>query len=186
MEFLDLVNISEQYLELASPTTADKLLTLGRYLRLQPGSRAIDYACAYAEALVLWAEAFGVTGVGVELREHACRRARDRIAERGLADRIEVICCAAEGASPRIRKRKTPWPKRFSIWRRPWPVSSTGRRGSVQPLVAKRRTDRIARQSSGRPVLPAWRPLPLWPRSIPDCSGVWHKRHLPAANPVVR
>jgi len=96
MEFLDLVNISEQYLELASPTTPDKLLTLGRYLRLHPGSRAIDYACAYAEALVLWAEAFGIAGVGVELREHACRRARARIAERGLADRIEVICCAAD------------------------------------------------------------------------------------------
>jgi SAM-dependent methyltransferase len=96
MEFFDLVDISEQHLELASPTTPDKLLALGRYLRLRPGSRVIDYACAYAEALVLWAEAHGVSGVGVELREHACRRARAKIAQRGLGDRIEVVCCAAD------------------------------------------------------------------------------------------
>jgi SAM-dependent methyltransferase len=96
MEFFDLVNISEQYIELASPTTSDKILTLGRYLRLGTGSRVIDFACAYAEALALWAEQYGITGVGVELREHACRRARATLSERGLSDRIEIACCAAD------------------------------------------------------------------------------------------
>ena len=95
MEFFDLVNISEQYIELASPTTPDKLLTLGESLRLRPGCRVIDFACAYAEALVLWAEHFGISGVGVEVREHACQRARAKVSERGLSDRIEIVCAQA-------------------------------------------------------------------------------------------
>ena len=95
MEFFDLVNISEQYIELASPTTSDKLLTLGQYLRLRPGGRVIDFACAYAEALVLWAEHLHILGVGVEVREHACQRARTKVSERGLSDRIEIVCAKA-------------------------------------------------------------------------------------------
>jgi len=96
MEFFDLVNISEQYLDLASPTTPEKVIALGQYLRLQPDDRVIDFACAYAEVLILWAERYGITGVGVEVREHACDRARARIAERGLGDRIEIVCAKAD------------------------------------------------------------------------------------------
>jgi SAM-dependent methyltransferase len=95
MEFFDLVNISERYLELVSPTTPTKIVTLGQYLRLREGSRVIDFACGYAEALVLWAERFGIVGVGVEVREHACQRARAKISERGLSNRIEIVCAKA-------------------------------------------------------------------------------------------
>jgi len=92
MEFFDLVNISEQYIDLASPTTPDKILTLGQYLRLRPGFRVIDFACGFPEPLALWAERFGITGVGVEVREHACQKARTKLAERGLSDQIEIVC----------------------------------------------------------------------------------------------
>ena len=92
MEFFDLVNISERFIDLASPTTPDKIAVLGHYLRLQESSRVIDFACGSAEALVLWAERFGITGVGVEVREQACQWARDKIAQRGVRDRIEVLC----------------------------------------------------------------------------------------------
>ena len=76
MEFLDLVNISEQYLDLLSPTTPAKVLSLGQHLGLRPGCRVIDFACGHAEVLALWAERYGITGVGIEVREHACQRAR--------------------------------------------------------------------------------------------------------------
>jgi SAM-dependent methyltransferase len=95
VEFFDLVNISERYIELASPTTPEKIVQFGKYLRLQEDSRVIDFACGYAEALVLWAEHFGITGLGVEAREHACERARHKIAEKGLGDRIEIVCARA-------------------------------------------------------------------------------------------
>ena len=96
MDFFDLVTISERTMELVNPSTPEKILKLGRFLRLQEGSRVIDFGCGYAEALVLWAEAYGISGVGIDIRQSACDRARQKVEARGLAERIEIIC--AKGA----------------------------------------------------------------------------------------
>ncbi len=95
MEFFDLVNISERYMELVNPTTPEKVLTIGRFLGLEEGSRVIDFGCGYGEALALWAERFGISGIGIDVREHACDRARKKMAERGFTDRIEIVCANA-------------------------------------------------------------------------------------------
>jgi SAM-dependent methyltransferase len=95
MEFFDLVNISECYMELVNPSTPEKTITFGQFLRLREGSRVIDFGCGYAEALVLWAEQFGIVGTGIEVRDHACERARRKVSERGLGDRIEIVCANA-------------------------------------------------------------------------------------------
>lgn len=92
MNFFDLVNISERYMELVNPSTPEKMIKLGRYLRLREGSRVIDFGCGYAEALILWAEHFGIVGVGVDIRDQACERARKRISEKHLSERIEIVC----------------------------------------------------------------------------------------------
>lgn len=92
MDFFDLVNISERSLELINPSTPEKILTVGKYLRLAPGSRVIDFGCGYGEVLVLWAEEFGISGVGIDVREHVCTRAQRKIESRGLTDRIEIVC----------------------------------------------------------------------------------------------
>lgn len=92
MEFFDLVNISERYMELVNPSTPEKVVTLGKFLRLREGSRVIDFGCGYAEPLVLWAEHFGIAGIGIDVREHACERARKKIAQKGLSDRLEIVC----------------------------------------------------------------------------------------------
>jgi SAM-dependent methyltransferase len=94
MRFFDLVNISERYMELLNPSTPEKTIRFGKFLRLRENSRVIDFGCGYAEALVLWAEHFGITGTGIEVREHACERARARISEKGLSDRIEIVCAS--------------------------------------------------------------------------------------------
>ena len=96
MEFFDLVNISERYMELVNPSTPAKTITFGKFLRLREGSRVIDFGCGYAEPLVLWAKHFGIVGIGVDVREHACERARRKVSEQGLSDRIEIVC--ARGA----------------------------------------------------------------------------------------
>jgi len=95
VEFFDLVNISERYMELVNPSTPEKTVQFGQYLRLHEGSRVIDFGCGYAEALVLWAEHFGIVGTGIEVREYACERARKRVAEVGLKNRIEIVCANA-------------------------------------------------------------------------------------------
>ena len=90
MEFFDLVNISERFLEIVNPSTTEKIYAFGKQLHLNKGSRVLDFGSGYAESLVVWAELLGVRAVGVDVREHACQRARAKIAERGLSDYIRI------------------------------------------------------------------------------------------------
>jgi SAM-dependent methyltransferase len=92
MNFLDLKDIAERDMELVNPITPEKVLAVGQAARLRAGSRVIEFGCGYGEPLALWAERFGITGVGLELREKACARAVQKMAERGLAQRIEIVC----------------------------------------------------------------------------------------------
>jgi SAM-dependent methyltransferase len=91
MEFLDLKDISERYMELINPTSHEKVLTAGRYAGLQPGHRVIDFGCGFGEVLALWAENFGISGVGIDVRQYACERARQKLNERRLSDRLEIV-----------------------------------------------------------------------------------------------
>lgn len=92
MKFLELKNISERYMELVNPTSPEKLIKAGQVAGLKPGTRVIDFGCGYAEPLVLWAERFGISGVGLDIRPHACERAEKKVAERGLSERIQIVC----------------------------------------------------------------------------------------------
>ncbi len=91
MKFLDLKDIAERDIELINPTTAEKILAIGRVAGLAPGKTLIDFGCGYAEPLVLWAENFGISGVGIDIREKAVQRARLKIASRGLSDRLQIV-----------------------------------------------------------------------------------------------
>ncbi len=92
MDFFDLVNISERYIELINPSTPEKIIEFGKYLRLSEGSRVIDFGCGYAEPLVLWAEKFGISAIGIDVREQVCDRARRKVSGKGLSERIEIVC----------------------------------------------------------------------------------------------
>lgn len=102
MDFLDLKDISEQYIDLINPTSVEKVLRVGQLLELQVGERVIDFGCGVGEVLALWAEHFGIFGVGVDVREQACQRAKVKMAERGVSDRIEIVC--ADGADYRFEE----------------------------------------------------------------------------------
>src|SRR5512139_2662619 len=91
MKFLDLKDIAERDIELINPTTAEKILAIGRVAGLAPGKTLIDFGCGYAEPLLLWAENFGISGVGIDIREKAVQRARLKIASRGLSDRLQIV-----------------------------------------------------------------------------------------------
>ena len=92
MKFLDLKNISERTMELLNPTSAEKIIKAGQIARLKPGDKVIDFGCGFAEPLVLWAERFGISGVGIDLRPYACQRAQEKVIEHGLADRLQIVC----------------------------------------------------------------------------------------------
>src|SRR4030042_7218946 len=95
MEFFDLMSISHRYMEILNPSTSEKIIKLGKLLKLKKGNRVIDLGCGCAEHLTLWAEEFGITGIGIDISEDFCERARKKLAVRGLSDRIEIVCSPA-------------------------------------------------------------------------------------------
>lgn len=95
MKFLELKDISERYMELINPTSPEKILKAGQIVGLQPGDKVIDFGCGFAEPLILWAERFGISGVGIDIRPYACQRAQSKVEERGFANLLEIICTDA-------------------------------------------------------------------------------------------
>ena len=91
MEFLDLKDISERYMELINPTSTDKIIAVGKHAGLQAGKRVIDFGSGFGEVLVLWAQYFGISGVGIDIRRYACQRARLKISEAGLSGHLEIV-----------------------------------------------------------------------------------------------
>jgi cyclopropane-fatty-acyl-phospholipid synthase len=67
-----------------------KLDHICRKLRLQPGERMLDIGCGWGGLLIYAAQRYGIRGIGVTLSEQQHELAQRRIAELGLADRIEV------------------------------------------------------------------------------------------------
>src|SRR5512139_1708626 len=91
------MSISHRYMEILNPSTPEKIIQLGKMLKLKKGSRVIDFGCGCAEHLTLWAEEFGITGIGIDISRDFCDRAKDKLVKRGLADQIEIVC--APGAN---------------------------------------------------------------------------------------
>jgi cyclopropane fatty-acyl-phospholipid synthase-like methyltransferase len=88
MDFFDIMSVSHRYMEILDPCSSEKVIRLGKLLRLKEGSRVIDFGCGCAEPLVLWAEEFGITGIGIDISEDFCDRARNKLTAKGLSDRI--------------------------------------------------------------------------------------------------
>lgn len=61
-----------------------------RKLDLQSGETLVDIGCGWGGMLIYAAERYGVSGTGITLSEQQATLARDRIAERGLSDRINI------------------------------------------------------------------------------------------------
>ncbi len=97
MKFLDLKDIAEQYMELINPTSPEKLIKAGQIAGMKAGDKVIDFGCGFAEPLVLWAEQFGISGLGIDVRPKACERADKKIAGKGLSERLSIACGDAAG-----------------------------------------------------------------------------------------
>jgi SAM-dependent methyltransferase len=92
MDEMDMYTIAERYIDLINPISEEKILEVGEVMGLGEGSRVIEFGSGYGEVLALWAEMHGITGVGIELREAVVDRAIKQLADRGLGERIDVVC----------------------------------------------------------------------------------------------
>ncbi len=91
MDFFDFFDIAEKEMDILNPTSPEKLLRAGEVAGMKPGCKVIDFGCGYSAPFVLWAEKFGVTGVGIDVRPNAVARARNKVAEHNLSGQIEII-----------------------------------------------------------------------------------------------
>jgi SAM-dependent methyltransferase len=85
---LELHEIAEAGHRILNPFTDAKLMTLADAAHVGAGTRILDLACGKGEMLCRWAEAFGVTGHGVDISEIFLAAARDRAEELQVADRV--------------------------------------------------------------------------------------------------
>ncbi len=96
MEFFDLMSISHRYMEILNPSTPEKIIKFGKLLKLKKGNRVIDFGCGCAEPLTIWAEEFGITGIGIDISKDFCDRAKKKLGGRRLSDQIEIVCSPAD------------------------------------------------------------------------------------------
>ena len=80
--------VAEQDHELQNPTSDEKLLLLGRRLRLGPSSRVLDIASGRGGPAIVLAEAFGCRVEGIEIAPEFHAAAVERARERGLSSLV--------------------------------------------------------------------------------------------------
>jgi SAM-dependent methyltransferase len=91
--------VAEARHEIQNPTSAEKLLLLGKRLGLAPGSRVLDVASGSGGPALLLAREFGCTWHGIEISPDFHAVAVERIADAGLADRVTFELGDAAGTT---------------------------------------------------------------------------------------
>lgn len=100
MDITELITISQGMLAIMNPTTPEKVLAAGRAAGLREGARVVETGCGNGTILALWGREYRISGVGIEAREDACRRAEQAFREAGVEDRITVRCMDAREYVP--------------------------------------------------------------------------------------
>ncbi len=77
--------------ELLDEAQLAKLEHICRKLRLAPGDRLLDVGCGWGALVLHAARNHGVHAVGITLSENQAQIARERVAEAGLAGRVEIL-----------------------------------------------------------------------------------------------
>ncbi|TCC00572.1 class I SAM-dependent methyltransferase [Micromonospora zingiberis] len=83
--------IREGDLRILNPFDAGKLATLGRALKLAPGTSILDLCSGKGELLCTWARDHGVVGTGVDISTAFTAAARQRATELGVAEQVRFV-----------------------------------------------------------------------------------------------
>jgi len=89
--------ISESEHRIHNPFTEEKYATLGRVLRMKPGTRILDLGSGSGEMLCTWARDHGITGTGIDMSSLFTAQARHRAEELGVSERVHFIHNDAAG-----------------------------------------------------------------------------------------
>ena len=91
MDYKSIIDNCKVSNQLISMTPSEKIVELGYYLNLDPRKTLIDFCCGYGEMLRIWSDAYGISGVGIELFNDFVRKGNERIKETSLEEQIKVI-----------------------------------------------------------------------------------------------
>ena len=83
--------VAERDHDIQNPTSAEKIRLMGEWLRLGPETRVLDVACGKCGPALVLASTFGCRITGVERYPGFVATARERVAEAGLGELIEVV-----------------------------------------------------------------------------------------------
>jgi SAM-dependent methyltransferase len=89
--------ITESAHRIHDPFTSENLSTLGAALRLEPGTRVLDFGSGSGEMLCTWARDYGITGIGIDMSPLFTEQAKLRAEELEVADQVEFIHGDAAG-----------------------------------------------------------------------------------------
>lgn len=91
MDFQQIVSLSQGPLSIMNPLSIEKVLYIGEIAGMAEGKSVIDFGCGNGTVLGLWAQNFGIGGVGIDIREDACRTASMTLEELGVSDKVSVF-----------------------------------------------------------------------------------------------
>ena len=83
--------IAERDHDIQNPTSREKIRLMGEWLGLGPETRVLDIACGKCGPALVLASTFGCRITGVERYPGFVATARERVAEAGLGELIEVV-----------------------------------------------------------------------------------------------
>lgn len=96
MDYQRIMKSCEENAQLISMVSVEELIRFGYSVGLNENSRVLDLCCGYGTLLKIWGEAFGISGVGVDLCKEFLDDGLKRLQEAKL-DRIRFVCDDAEG-----------------------------------------------------------------------------------------
>lgn len=97
MDIPRIFTISESEHRIHNPFTAEKYATLGRVLRMKPGTRILDLGSGSGEMLCTWARDHGINGTGIDMSQLFTAQAKHRAEELGVSERVHFIHNDAAG-----------------------------------------------------------------------------------------
>lgn len=97
MDIPRIFTVSESEHRIHNPFTPEKYATLGRVLRMKPGTRILDLGSGSGEMLCTWARDHGITGTGIDISRLFTEQAMRRADELGVSEHVRFIHDDAAG-----------------------------------------------------------------------------------------
>ena len=91
MDHTQLIAACEESKHLINMIEIEHIVTLGHSIGLNENTRVLDLCCGYGTMLKTWSEAFGVSGVGVDLAKQHVEEGKARL----INKRVKLICSDA-------------------------------------------------------------------------------------------